>query len=87
MTLSFRTTSFHNFKKKFGFLLKFFPNILKKIVPTGLEKTANGSKIRFSEQKLWFNWLRRFLLENLAEFLLVFACTCLHNQGLIVMSY
>ena len=52
------------------------------IVPTGLEKKANGSEIKFSGQRFWSNWLRHFLLENLAEFLLVFACICrcLHNH-------
>ena len=47
------------------------------IVLNGFEKTAKGSEIKFSEQRLWFNLLGYFLLENLAEILLVFACDCL----------
>ena len=56
------------------------------MVPIALDKTYNGSEIKFVEQKLWFNWLRHVLVENLAGILLVFVgiCRCLHND---VMSY
>ena len=70
LTIGFMTSmpqDFEKFKKLFGyfcfwFLLKSYYIIVILIAPIGLEKMFNGLKIKFSDKRFWFEWLRHFLL-------------------------
>ena len=54
----------------------------------GLEKTFNGSWLKFSEKSLWFKWLRHFLLAFF-EFLLVFVVVSIviRHCNVILINY